>query len=349
MIDITNSKERIFTAPITIEKEDAEGEIVNLESVEDALPYMMMKGGVITYMHTDDVVGKLIGFKKEDDRILGIGQIYNTHGLDDNVWDLVKQKKLGFSIKGSKFLTSGKEVVVKDLYSITLTDHPAIREKVDAVSFAKEYHTVSKDEPVATATQGANNPRYSDEEKKKLYGIVKATQENNPWAICTAQLGTQEGAEFESCVMDLKEKFGIKKDVNGGSMTEEKIVKQNIEIKKQDLPAEQQPVQEKDKMDLMMEHMVALEQRLVALESAYPKKEPVVEEAKAVVKEEEKPEEDKEKVEMKKEISELKKETAELKKNFETVRPESRPVGSLEKEDKRTEMLKDIYKTYGIN
>jgi len=71
------------------------------------------------------------------------------------------------------------------------------------------------------------------EHKAKLEGINKA--ENNPWAICHAQ--GLEGEKFESCVLQIKEKLGIKKEItekdfnisNAGSIPNSKLAEQDLE------------------------------------------------------------------------------------------------------------------------
>jgi len=45
--------------------------------------------------------------------------------------------------------------------------------------------------------------------KSKLSTLTK---QDNPFAICTESVGRDDKAKYESCVMHLKEKFGIKKD-----------------------------------------------------------------------------------------------------------------------------------------
>jgi hypothetical protein len=70
-----------------------------------------------------------------------------------------------------------------------------------------------------------NIKRNKEEREKNLMPAMEATKssdKNNPWAICHAQ--GLEGDKFESCVMDLKDKFGIAKD-----STEENYKKMGIE------------------------------------------------------------------------------------------------------------------------
>ena len=36
------------------------------------------------------------------------------------------------------------------------------------------------------------------------------TEENNPWAICTASVGREDKEKYERCVMGVKKEKGIK-------------------------------------------------------------------------------------------------------------------------------------------
>lgn len=40
---------------------------------------------------------------------------------------------------------------------------------------------------------------------------MKKKTKVNPWKICTAQVGREDEDKYESCVMGVKEKHGIKK------------------------------------------------------------------------------------------------------------------------------------------
>lgn len=51
--------------------------------------------------------------------------------------------------------------------------------------------------------------------------ITSYMKQNNPWAICTASVGRENKEKYESCVMGLKEKFGMEKE-----MTEEDYEKE---------------------------------------------------------------------------------------------------------------------------
>jgi len=50
---------------------------------------------------------------------------------------------------------------------------------------------------------------------------AKIQKQNNPWAICTESVGRDDKAKFESCVMHLKDKFGIKKEMDSDAIKEE--------------------------------------------------------------------------------------------------------------------------------
>jgi len=57
------------------------------------------------------------------------------------------------------------------------------------------------------------------EKKKKKKAKIK--KKPNPWAICTAQVGREDKDKYESCVLSIKDKYGIKKE----SLQESKLSK----------------------------------------------------------------------------------------------------------------------------
>lgn len=60
------------------------------------------------------------------------------------------------------------------------------------------------DENLEEIVQAALEEVLVNEKKKKKTKV-------NPWAICTAQVGREDEDKYESCVMGVKEKHGIKK------------------------------------------------------------------------------------------------------------------------------------------
>ena len=59
------------------------------------------------------------------------------------------------------------------------------------------------------------------EKKKKRKKKTKLKKKVNPWAVCTAQVGRKQKDKYESCVLSVKEKHGIKKE----SLQESKLTK----------------------------------------------------------------------------------------------------------------------------
>lgn len=51
--------------------------------------------------------------------------------------------------------------------------------------------------------------------------ISEGETKNNPWAICTAKVGREDKAKYESCVKDVKKEYGIKEEITENDYMEE--------------------------------------------------------------------------------------------------------------------------------
>jgi hypothetical protein len=93
-----------------------------------------------------------------------------------------------------------------------------LEEEANQAGFlVRKWEERRKDQLNAYLTKGAakeegeymqENQAIQEKKKKK----AKLKKKPNPWAICTAQVGRDDKDKYESCVLSVKEKYGIKKE-----------------------------------------------------------------------------------------------------------------------------------------
>jgi len=205
-LDVINNDRRFFEAWATANIRDLEGEVVDIDFVGKYLPDFLSRNPPINLEHTNKTVGRVLSatVKKRPDGTDGVyisGEIFKDTKTEDDTWMALKNETIkGMSIGGEAERDEKGVLRKAKIWEISLVKEPAL--------------------PAATIVS-VNNFAKSDE-MKKVIDTVDACKQNNPWAICAAQLGTSEGEKFERCVLQLKEKLGIEKSEDNSIKKNEK-------------------------------------------------------------------------------------------------------------------------------
>jgi len=154
-IIVNDDEDRLVQGYASVEIVDRQNEIVPVDAMEKAMLKYMERGGLILYGHENKPVGKVLqwevinhpDYKVPAVKIVGV--LNKGFKLEDEVWDLVKNKQLkGFSIGGAAVEFSDAEMkggqkarVLKEieLSEISLVSEPANQGAlITEVSIAKE-------------------------------------------------------------------------------------------------------------------------------------------------------------------------------------------------------------------
>lgn len=117
----------------TTEAVDADGDIIDLETVKALMPEYM-KHPALWEMHQPNVAGSVTEWDKDDEKGLPIG----AHVTDEQAWAKVKAGDYrGFSIRGPLAKREGKRVFLKSIREFSLVDKPCNPETEIAVAKAE--------------------------------------------------------------------------------------------------------------------------------------------------------------------------------------------------------------------
>lgn len=141
-LNIKDESQRLVEGWASVQIKDKDGELIPIEELENIMPILMDRGGLVMFKHSNKPVGKILKWEVAEHPETGkkgiklLVKIFNHYKLDDMVWQWIKEGKIkGFSFGGA----SGKEEylpwrkgedivrVLKDIegYEFSLVENPA--------------------------------------------------------------------------------------------------------------------------------------------------------------------------------------------------------------------------------
>lgn len=106
-MDILNDKDRVFNAWITVETVDKDNTLIPVDQVMKTLVPFMKRGGFVSLLHSNKIVGKLLNYEKaihpekQVPAIRGTFQVFDDYKIDNSIWDTLKSgNATGVSIGG---------------------------------------------------------------------------------------------------------------------------------------------------------------------------------------------------------------------------------------------------------
>jgi hypothetical protein len=188
---ILNSDERLFTAWLSVEIKDNQGQIIPMGEFKKSMPMWMARGAPITIMHSNMVVGKCLNYQFATnpatgaEGILVTGLIFKGNTLDDQAWEKVQSKQFaGVSVGGTASLKKSKDGILRgfELFEMALADKPAnpaaVIETVSQV--AKADTTPVKTEKINKGDFVPDDEKKPEEEKPKVETKVEPPKEEAP-------------------------------------------------------------------------------------------------------------------------------------------------------------------------
>ncbi|MFZ5988548.1 MAG: HK97 family phage prohead protease [Bacillota bacterium] len=211
---VYDEKERITLGWVSVEAKDKQEEIIKTDDLYKAMLLTQAEKGHISINdgHSNRSIGKVVSFHIEEHPqlkvkgIKAIYKVYSTCPYEDKVWQEIKSgKRKGLSIGG---LAYGKEYEKDE-------NGKNISIPIDLALF--EISSVENPANPYAINEGVNMFAKGEskiEEEKVKADFEELIKQGNPWAICSAQVGREDKAKYERCVLHVKEGLGMKKSAD---------------------------------------------------------------------------------------------------------------------------------------
>lgn len=181
---VMEAKDRLFISWSSVDMKDSEGERIDIPDLVRAHETLLKRGGAVTDMHTNKVVGKTLAYKvllNEKHKKLGVMQlikIYDDMPADHSVWNNITTGKYkGLSVGGQ--------------YISPIYEEESDGSMIKTLDGFMQYETAAVDDP---ANPGALVEAYSLVAKSKN-NITKAFAGYKNFAECVSKNSDKEDPE----------------------------------------------------------------------------------------------------------------------------------------------------------
>lgn len=239
---IYGDDERIALGWVSVEEKDKQGELIKIDELYKAMLLSTdIRGSIsINDGHSNHSIGKIINFyidehpqlKKKG--IKAFYKIFSTSPHEDKIWNEIKSgKRSGLSIGGfaygKEYTKDEKGNIVKVPIDISLFEVSSVDSPANPYATNVGVNLIAKGEEKSK----------EDLEKEVIAKFDELIKQGSPWAICTAQVGRENKEKYEQCVLHVKEKLGIEKDVDSIIKSVNKLVEggKMTKVEKEDAPS----------------------------------------------------------------------------------------------------------------
>lgn len=214
--EIRDNDERLVKSWVSVQTKDSQGEVVPIAEMKKVFNTFMKRGGFVIDSHTNRVVGKVLNWgiekheKTKSDGIWADWLVYKDYSIDNEVWDEIKSgERKGLSFGGRAV---GGSTVKRDKYSKSPANWLQDIEAYEISSVKEPANKFAVNTHVNFLAKSDNN--LTEIELERINKIIEISKqdETNPWAVCTASVGQEDKAKFESCVQQVKEQLGMKSE-----------------------------------------------------------------------------------------------------------------------------------------